>query len=121
MKASTYKSHKWCYQSPISIYVFVNRQSILEFILCSEISGIIHLRVIYNNVGGPLYWQTTNRDQELSSGPMGNMEGRVVIFQKATINISPPKFFHLSRVENGKDDSQSVAHVNSTKPVGILF
>jgi hypothetical protein len=43
-------------------------------------------------------------------------EGRQVIWQQTPINII--FFFHLSRTENGKDDSSPEAHLQSSKTSG---
>jgi hypothetical protein len=42
---------------------------------------------------------------------MGNKEGHPVIWQRTPINIISSICFHLSGVENGKDDSSSEAHL----------
>ncbi len=45
----------------------------------------------------------------------GNKEGRQVIWQQTPKNRFSPIYFHLNRLESGKDDSSSEAHFQSSK------
>jgi hypothetical protein len=53
--------------------------------------------------------------QESRFHPIGNKEGRQVIWRANSKNIIPPSMFHLNRVESGKDDRSSEAHLQSSK------
>jgi hypothetical protein len=53
--------------------------------------------------------------------PIGNKEGRQVIWQRTQINIISPLCFHLNRVENSKDDGSSEAHSKVKKPAEVII
>jgi hypothetical protein len=64
--------------------------------------------------------QWINRKQDFiqwTNRPIGNKEGRQIVWQRPPINIISPSMFHLNRVESGKDDSSSEAHLQSSKKV----
>jgi hypothetical protein len=45
----------------------------------------------------------------------GNKEGHQVIWQRTPKHRISPLCFHLNRLENGKDDISSEAHLQSSK------
>ncbi len=51
----------------------------------------------------------------------GNKEGRQVIWQRTTIQRISPICFHLNRLESGKDDSSSEAHLQSSSLLEALI
>jgi hypothetical protein len=96
--------------------ISVDRQTIFEgransfTFLCGPLKDFDQVRYLH------LSWNTGPTGIKSSSNePIGNKEGRKVIWQRTIIYIISPIRFHVNRSESGKDDSLSMAHLQSSK------
>ncbi len=84
-----------------------NAQKFLHFAAALYTKG-------FNKIRKLLGWNN-DRIKSSSNEPIGNKEGRQVIWQRTPINIISLAYFHQKRVESGKDNRLSVAYLQSLK------